>query len=116
MKSKTFGQQKKAEPRQVRIALTADELIQRQRDLIGTQTCRDEFQARLDPEIQKLDGLKAKAKNLSYAVATGFEFREVECAIHINESKKVVEDIDQESGQIVDSRPMTDDDLQESMV
>lgn len=103
------------EARQIRVLLTDDELGDRRRDLFTTTAAHEALELKLAPEIQMLKCLKAKARNLANTVETGYEFRDVKCTIEVNEGRHVVNYYGPD-GDLVDSRPLTPDDLQEKLV
>lgn len=62
-----------------------------------------------------IDKLNAEAIELSVVISDGFEYRDIECRMVKNYKERVVEFIDIETGELVQTRPFGQGDNQQSI-
>lgn len=102
--------------RQLQVKLTSKQIEERGRLAANTLAERDkaELEAKADAKANKLaiDGLEAEFRQLCAEVRQGYKYEEVPCRREFDFSAKTVTDVRLDTGEIVDSRGMSREELQ----
>ncbi len=100
----------------LKYAFTEDELKEisgaTARDIDALSSMRDDKKAAMSDFNGRIDRLEAKTKAAAAKTLTGYEYREIEVEVIKDYGGKQVRTHRIDTGELVDERPMTDDELQ----
>lgn len=79
------------------------------------QRVEEEKKAVMSDFKSQIDGLSAKTNNLATKLSNGYEFRHIECTVTPNLENKEWVTVRNDTGEVVNTRKMTSEDLQNDL-